>query len=48
MATEEGQGHLWLQQKCHDMLREKGNAKLRVTFELQTKKCHVWGWACRN
>lgn len=46
MATEQGQGHLlWLQQKWCDMLKEKGNAKLRVTLKLRTMKCHVWGWA---
>lgn len=44
MATEQGQGHLWLQQKWHDMLKDEGNAKLRVTLKLQTMKCHVWGW----
>lgn len=42
MATEEGQGHLWPQQKWHQMLKEKGNGKLRDTLELQTKKFHVW------
>lgn len=48
MATEEGQGHLWLEQKWHDMLKEKGNVKLRVTLELQTKMCLVWRWAYRD
>lgn len=46
MATEQGQGHLlWLQQKWRDMLKEKGNAKLRVTLKLRTMECHVWRWA---